>query len=143
MFVFLMVACTPNYDAEIVRSQAVDMLKAYHSEIYEGGLLTEFKYLDSSDAFFWIPPGYDEAIDYDSVRKAVEKNAKGIRSMRLEWETLQVIPLSNEVATFHGEVAVMVTDTAGNVNQNRFLESGTLIRRKSGWKLLSGQTRNL
>jgi hypothetical protein len=143
MFAMALAACTSTYDAEEVQFEADEMLRAYHSEISESGLLSEFKYLDSSSSFFWIPPGYNEALGYDAVRKAVEANAKGIQSMKLEWKTLEVIPLSNDLATFYGEVAMLVTDTAGNVNRNRLLESGTLIRRKSGWKLLSGQTRNL
>jgi hypothetical protein len=33
-----------------------------------------------------------------------------------------------------------MTDTSGIINNIKMIESGTLILRKDGWKLLSGQS---
>lgn len=126
-----------------VESEAKRMLHDYHDAMKAGGLMAEFDYLDSSDSFFWVPPGFDAAINYDSVRTILEQTATSIANIELEWETLKVFPLSDQIATYAGIVKSVSTDTSGTTTSVRILESGTLVKRANGWKLLSGQSRLL
>lgn len=125
---------------EQVEQEVRSMLSQYHHDIAEEGLLAEFKYLDSSADFYWVPPGYRSALTYDSVRTILEQNAPGLRSAEFNWETLQVFPLTNEIANYTGIVHSQMTDTPGVDSEVRIIESGTLIKRGKQWMLLSGQS---
>jgi len=116
------------------------MLQLYHSDIREDGLLAEFNYLDKSDDFFWVPPGYNSSLSYDSVETILRMNAQALSSVEFSWDTLNIYPLSNKIATYSGIVSGVMIDTAGNELRMSIIESGTLIKRNSGWKLLSGQS---
>lgn len=119
------------------------MLTTYHDAMNEGGILTEFDYLDDSEEFFWVPPGYESALNYDAIRVILEANAPLYTSITVEWETLEVLPLSPDIASFHGIVSGIWEDSTGHKMDMRILESGTTILRSDGWKLLSGQSRVL
>ncbi|NAS13558.1 nuclear transport factor 2 family protein [Poritiphilus flavus] len=127
-------------DKEAVTAEVRQMLKDYHAAMAEGGLLAEFDYLDESEDFFWVPPGYSSALTYDSVRTILEQNAKTLDKIKLEWESLQVLPLSSTLANYTGIVRSTSKDTAGIQTTVAIIESGTLIKRSDGWKLLSGQS---
>ncbi len=127
-------------DKEAVTAEVRQMLKDYHAAMAEGGLLAEFDYLDDSEDFFWVPPGYTSALTYDSVKTILEQNAKTIDKIKLEWESLQVLPLSSSLANYTGIVRSSSKDTAGIESSVLLIESGTLVKRKDGWKLLSGQS---
>ena len=103
------------------------------------GLLTEFNYLDSSKEFYWLPPGYSAAIDYNAVAAAIRANAAD-HSVKIEWDTLSVDALSNKLARYTGRLRSKWTDTTGKTMNISFVETGLLIKRDNGWKLLSGQT---
>jgi hypothetical protein len=115
-------------------------LDNYHQDIYKEGLLSEFKYLDSSNDFFWVPPGYAAAINYDSVRNILTKNAPAFRSIQNQFEMLQIIPLSEKLSSYTGRIRSSMTDTAGKTTVIHLLETGVMINRKNGWKLYHGQT---
>ena len=88
---------THPYQKDEVRSSAEAMLHAYHDAIAERGLRAEFDYLDDSPEFFWVPPGYTRALDYDSVRTILESNAGLFRSVEFHFETLEVFPLTENI----------------------------------------------
>ncbi len=139
----LLVSCSKpsvHYDEQQVINEARKMLEMYHHDIQRDGLLAEFKYLDNTDQFFWIPPGFDTPLSYDSVREILERNAPMFLRADFQWDTLNVIPLSEVIATYSGVVVSKMTDTTGRITTSTILESGTLIKRKNGWKLLSGQS---
>ena len=139
-------SCNPKQDTaddfnkESVSREVETMFDNYHLDIKAGGLTAEFKYLDNSSDFFWVPPGYGSALTYDSVRSILEKNAKAFTNIDFHWDTLQIFPISNEVATYSGIVGGTMTDTAGVKSIIKIIESGIVIKRKDGWKLLSGQS---
>ena len=83
----------------------MQMLKEYHAAIEKDGLTAEFQYLDHSADFFWVPPGYTSALTYDSVRTILTQNAKGFSAITFEWDTLQIFPLSEEIANYSGVVS--------------------------------------
>jgi len=96
--------------------------------------------LDQSTDFFWVPPGYKSALSYDSVRQILEINAKSFRAIEFNWDTLQVFPLSDKIANYSGIVKGSMIDTSGIKSSVIIIESGTVIKRSDGWKLLSGQS---
>jgi len=120
-----------------------EMLDNYHNDIARDGLTAEFKYLDNSSDFFWVPPGYNTALSYDSVRTILEENSKMFHSVMFQWESLQVFPLTNEIPNYTGILKSHMIDTARVESSVTMIESGTLIKREDGWKLLSGQSRLL
>lgn len=129
-----------NLSKDKVRLEATNMLYEYHNAIENGGLTAEFQFLDHSADFFWVPPGYTSKLSYDSVYNILTANDKALSSIVLQWDTLEVFPLSNEIATFTGRVTGRMKDTAGQISRTAIIESGTLIKRTDGWKLLSGQS---
>lgn len=140
----LLIACqSSEFDREQVRVEIEEMLSEYHAAIAKDGLLAEFTYLDDSDDFFWVPPGYSSVLDYDSVRSILTQNAPLLSYAKFTWETLEIYPLSAELGTYSGVLVSVTEDTAGTRTTAKMIESGTLIKRKDGWKLLSGQSRVL
>lgn len=130
----------PDFDKAAAAESARRMLYDYHAAIQREGLAGEFPYLDTSADFFWVPPGYTSALSYDSVRAILEANAGAFSSVEFRWDTLRLFPLSPEIVNFTGIVSGQMVDTAGVSASTSIIESGTLIRRKDGWKLLSGQS---
>ena len=143
LITLIVAGCSGKSEQVQAKEDATAMMQRYHVAMEEGGLMAEFEFLDESPEFFWIPPGYNSALKYDSVKEILTRNAPSISAIHIEWEDLEVIPINDQTATFHGIVISTMTDTAGQTSTVRMLESGTLIRRTEGWKLLSGQTRLL
>ena len=144
-FLTIILGCqqpTPiNVDAQKkIIDEVTQTLHNYYADIKKTGLLAEFKYLDSSENFFWVPPGYTTAISYDSVAKILKSNALGLRSIENSWESLRIIPLSNEVVSYSGRLNSIVTDQPGKTSRMKLIETGVLIKRNKEWKLLNGQT---
>lgn len=127
-------------EKELIVAEVREMFNNYHSDIRKSGLTAEFKYLDKSSDFFWVPPGYNSALTYDSVHTILVNNAKLFREILFEWDTLKIFPLTNEIANYSGIVKGSMTDTSGIVTSVLIIESGTVVRRSDGWKLLSGQS---
>ncbi len=123
-----------------VTAEVKQMLYDYHEAIEQRGLRAEFQYLDDSSDFFWVPPGYTSALSYDSVKTILMQNDKALKKAEFEWSALEIFPLSNSIATYSGIVHAQTTDTAEVVSVIRIIESGTLVKRNDGWKLLSGQS---
>lgn len=126
-----------------IKNEVQIFLKSYHSAIAKNGLTAEFDYLDNSPDFFWVPPGYSSALNYDSIASILETNAKNFKKVQFSWKSLELFPLSNSIVNFSGIVNGEMTDLSGKTTQMSILESGTLIKRSEGWKLLSGQSRML
>ena len=138
-------ACRQSAELSASEKMAVSeevrtMLGRYFEDMNKEGLLSEFRYLDNSPDFFWVPPGYTTSISYDSVAVVLKATVLTLRTIDYKWETLRIIPLSAELATFTGIIQGVIIDTTGTVTKLRLIETGTVIRRQSGWKLLNGQT---
>ena len=129
-----------DFDKEEVVKSIRLMANSYYQAIAERGLTAEFEYLDDSPDFFWVPPGYLSALSYDSVKNILETNAKGFTAINFHWDTLAIYPLTNEIANYSGIVSGAMTDTSNVTSDVSIIESGTFIRRETGWKFLSGQS---
>lgn len=119
------------------------MLNNYYKDINEQGLIAELKYLDSSADFSWHPPGFEGPIPYDSAAAIIRNNAIIISSARLTWDSLTVIPLHRDTAKYTGRITSIVVDTSGYSDTLYLSEEGVAVRRKDGWKLVSGITRRV
>jgi len=129
-------------EKETVTGEVSAMLDAYRADVAAEGLRAEFRYLDSSDDFFWVPPGYSSALRYDSIRTILEMNAEAFRSVEFTWDTLRIIPLSRDLATYTGRIRSRMIDTNDVVYSTLMLETGLARRNDSGrWWILSGQSR--
>jgi hypothetical protein len=130
---------TSEEEQDIINS-IQQMLNNYYKDISKEGLTAEFNYLDNSPDFFWVPPGYSTAISYDSVAKILKLNAPLFRSVDNAFDTLRITPLNRESAIYTARLSSIMTDTSGVVSKLLLVETGVLIKRNDGWKLLSGQT---
>lgn len=123
-----------------VQKEVQQMLESYHRDMSDSGLMAEFKYLDNSDDFFWNPPGYDSTLNYSEVRAEITKNSKIFKQVNYQWKSLRIYPLTATHANFSGIVKGEMTVNSGAGIKVEMLESGTVIKRNDGWKILSGQT---
>ena len=130
-------------DKKSITLEIQQMFENYHNDIIKNGLASEFKYLDTSSDFFWVPPGYEKVLDYDTVKSILITNSKGINFIEFSWENIKIVPLTNNIANYSGIVKCVQVDTNNNSATFKIIESGTLIKRKDGWKFLNGQSRNL
>lgn len=127
-------------EKEAIRSRVKQTLNDYYDAIRAGGMMAEFDYLDNSYEFYWVPPGYSSWISYDSVAAVLKMNSPAFSSVDNVWDTLRIDPLTHEYATYSGTLRSTMTDTAGIVTEVAAIETGVVVKRKDGWKLLRGQT---
>lgn len=127
-------------DALKVESEVRLLFDHYFEAIRKGGLTAEFQYLDQSSDFFWVPPGYENPISYDSVAAVLTLNAPRFVSVENTSDTLRIIPLTTALASYTAKLRSVMKDTSGNISSVNLIETGVVIKRKDGWKLLSGQT---
>lgn len=123
-----------------VSSSVRQTLYTYYTDIRKSGLTAEFNYLDNSKEFFWVPPGFTGAISYDSVAVILNKNAKLFTSVNNTFDTLIIVPLRSDLANYTCRLTSAMTLVNGKTATMAMVETGTLIKRKNGWKLLCGQT---
>ncbi|WP_276134867.1 nuclear transport factor 2 family protein [Polluticoccus soli] len=123
-----------------VTKEVETVLNDYYNDIRKDGLLAEFEYLDSTADFFWVPPGYDRSLGYDSIAAIIKQNASTVRSIDNKWLSLRIVPLSKDMACYTGKLESVTTNTSGVVNSMILMETGSVIKRPDGWKLLCGQT---
>lgn len=127
-------------DRMAIVSDAKQMLDQYFDAIKKDGLKGEFKYLDDSPEFYWVPPGYTTAIPYDSVAAVLTGSANKYSSIDNNWVELTIVPLTPFFASYTGKVHSRIVFSSGEEMATDLMETGVLVKRKEGWKLLSGQT---
>ena len=129
-----------NNEKKLIKQEAKQMLDNYYNDIRQKGLLAELDYLDNSADFFWVPPGYSNAITYDSVVSVLKQNAPQFKSIDNSFKSLQIFPLNNQLTSYTGKLIATMTDTSGKVTNIHLIETGVIVKRTNGWKLLNGQT---
>lgn len=145
LFILLVASCnqsstiTESEKAKII-AEVRSTLDQYYNDIRKSGLTAEFQYLDNTKEFYWTPPGYPQSISYDSVAAILSQNSSKYKLIDNSFDTLRIIPLNEEYATYTGRLRSTMTDTAGIVTTFSLVETGVLVKRKDRWKLLSGQT---
>lgn len=140
---FFILSCNQNHSSgknDKVHNEIKTTFDNYYNDIRKQGLLAELKYLDSSANFFWVPPGYLNYAGYDSIAAAIRENAAALKSIDNRYDSLLIIPLTNEYAQFAVRTISTSVAITGDSSQTAFIESGVMVKRKDGWKFLSGQT---
>jgi hypothetical protein len=143
--VFTAISCkqsttlTENEKATIIKDVRTS-LDGYFSDIKKSGLSAEYKHFDNSPDFFWVPPGYSDAISYESFATILKENAPNSKSIDNSIVSLRIIPLSKELASYYARINSTMIDTTGKAETYDLIESGIWIKRQDRWKLLSGQT---
>jgi SnoaL-like protein len=127
-------------DKSSIEKEINNTIENYYRDISKKGLLAEFKYLDSSENFFWVAPGYSTHLSYDSVSAVIKRNAASLKSVDNSLDNLLVKPLTDNLASFTMRTRSTIVDTSGAISKIAFLETGIMIKRNDGWKFLSGQT---
>jgi hypothetical protein len=127
-------------EAMTVTEEVRQTLHNYNNDIKKSGLTAEFKYLDNSPEFFWVPPGFSCSLSYDSVATILKQNATNYKGIDNSFDTLIIVPLGRDLATYTGRLISIITDTTGKTETFSLVETGVLIKRPDGWKLLNGQT---
>ncbi|NIR51650.1 hypothetical protein GWO43_24000 [candidate division KSB1 bacterium] len=127
-------------EKEEIRNDVRRMLTDYFKDINENGLMAEFKYLDNSSDFLWVPPGYSTWLSFDSVSAVLEKNESLYSSVENTWDIIRIDPLTHQYATYTGTLHGTWIDTTGKATNVSLIETGIVVKRKDGWKLLRGQT---
>lgn len=129
-----------NDNVNSVQNEVKSTIDNYYNDIRKEGLLAELKYMDSSSGFFWVPPGYLNYAGYDSIAAAIRRNASSFKSVNNRYDSLLIIPLSADYANFVMRTISTTVDAEGDTSRAAFIESGVMVKRKDGWKFLSGQT---
>lgn len=129
-----------SFDAASIEIEVTEMLHAYDDSVRKNGVEGGFYFLDKSDAFYWVPPDYKYAIDYDSISSILHAHATQFKHIDNQWKGLRVMPLSEKYASFNGVVISTAITTENDTTITKLAETGIVVKRKEGWKLLSGQT---
>jgi hypothetical protein len=134
-----LLSCQQHVDKEAVKEEVLLMFQDYYQKMSENGAKSGIEFLDNSPDFFWAPPGFNIALSYDSTFSLIWNNPE-IR-YEYQWDTVQVFPISQNLASFTGILRQTGSDSTGNETVFLILESGSVIKRSDGWKLLNGQSR--
>ena len=122
------------------RNEIKTTIDNYYNDIRKEGLLAELKYLDSSREFFWVPPGFLNYAGYDSIAAEIRRNANSLKYIDNHYDSLLIIPLTDDYAQFVMRTVSSAIDVTGDTLKTAFIESGVIVKRKEGWRFLSGQT---
>jgi hypothetical protein len=141
---FLLLSCgqpdKPAGNHDTIRDEIKTTIDNYYNDIRKEGLLAEFNYLDSSAQFFWVPPGYLNYAGYDSIAAAIQRNAPLFKWVDNHYDSLLIMPLTKEYAQFVMRTFSTTVNATGDTARFSFIESGVLVKRKDGWRFLSGHT---
>jgi hypothetical protein len=130
-------------DKKTVTDEVRQTLYNYYTDINKSGLMAELSYLDTSADFFWVPPAYSDPISYADVEMYIKRTAPIFKSVNNRWDTLRITALTKNLASYTGKLYSTITDTSGTKETYSLIETGLLIKRDDGWKLLNGQTSTL
>ena len=127
-------------EKKVLEKEIRQMFQEYTNDVRTRGFVAELSFLDSSSDFFWVPPGFHSPLSYDSVASIIRSNAGTMARVDNTWDSLLINPLTPKLASFTGSIRSRMTDEKGKTTTVRLIESGIVVWRNEGWKLLSGQT---
>jgi len=144
MLAFVGLSCnekeTNSLDTIKIEKEVRQMFSAYDDAVRKNGIEGEFAFLDKSEQFYWVPPGYEYAIHYDSIAKILKSVAPKLRYIDNTWDTLYIMPLTDNYASFNGVINSYVITSTNDTTITKLSETGLVIKRGKHWKFLSGQT---
>src|SRR5690349_2436821 len=89
-----------DQEKKVIEDSVHQTLDRYNHAIRESGLNAEFAFLDSSEDFFWVPPGYSTALPYDSVVAIIRSNARAFTAVDNKFSSLSIHPLSTLLCNY-------------------------------------------
>lgn len=131
---------TQEFDAATVEKEVKNMFLAYDDSVRKNGIDGEFFFLDNSEQFYWVPPGYKYALHYDSIAKILHEYAPNFKYINNTWDTLHIMALSDKYASFNGIINSYSITVDNDTTTSKLSETGLVIKRGEHWKFLSGQT---
>jgi hypothetical protein len=129
-----------KFNATNIEKEVKEMLLAYDDSVRKNGIEGELYFLDKSDAFYWVPPGYKYALHYDSIANILHEYATKYQYIDNVWKTLEIMPLSEKYASFSGVLNSTIITIENDTIHSVLFERGLVVKRNKNWKLLSGQT---
>lgn len=129
-----------EFDTAIVEKEVKEMFIAYDDSVRKNGIEGEFFFLDNSEQFYWVPPGYKYALHYDSIAKILHEYAPNFKYINNTWDTLHIMALSDKYASFNGIINSYSVTIDNDTTTSKLSETGLVIKRGEDWKFLSGQT---
>lgn len=140
------ICCSCNYNQgenDISRTQIREeisvMMGNYLTDLNKNGMESQMKYMDNSDDFRWTYSNYRRVYLFDDMAQQLNKSENEGYSAHLTFDELEIIPISENIANYTAKLSGF-TKFDGKNSDVSILESGTLIKRKDGWKFLNGQT---
>ena len=137
---FISCSQTSEFDATAIESDIKKMFFAYDDSVRKNGINAEFFFLDNSDEFYWVPPGYKYALHYDSIAKILHEYAPKYKHINNRWDTLNILVLSEKYASFNGVLSSTIITIDNDTTTTVLSETGLVVKRGKHWKFLSGQT---
>ncbi len=116
------------------------MLYGYCNDLRSQGLQAQFHYMDNSGHFFWVPAGSTSAQGLDSTLAIARRAMANVSVVNRSYDTLLVHPLTTTLAAYSARIRSIVSYTGGKDSTILTVETGTLVKRKDGWRFLYGQT---
>lgn len=129
-----------KFDAATIEKEVKEMFLAYDDSVRKLGINGEFFFLDNSDQFYWVPPGYKYALHYDSIARILHEFAPQYKYIDNSWDDLQIMALSEKYASFNGLINSYIITIDNDTIITKLSETGIVVKRENDWKFLSGQT---
>ena len=127
-------------ERKTVDKEVKDMLYGYCNDLRSQGLQAQFHYMDNGGQFFWLTAGSTSAQGLDSTLAIAGRAMANVSVVNRSYDTLLVQPLTTTLAAYSARVRSVVTYTGGKDTTLLTVETGTLVKRREGWRFLYGQT---
>lgn len=127
-------------ERKTVDKEVKDMLYGYCNDLRSQGLQAQFHYMDNSGQFFWLPAGSTSAQGLDSTLAIAGRAMANVSVVNRSYDTLLVQPLTTTLAAYSARIRTVLSYTGGKDSTILTAETGTLVKRKDGWRFLYGQT---
>lgn len=127
-----------NSERSEIRNHIQQFFDAHSRAISSEGLVASIRFLDNSPDFRWTYRGLSTS--YGTLVAGIHQDQRRWRSVNLQWDSLEIQPLTSEQATFTAHYRQFMTDTAGRESVLIGVVNGALIRRSDGWKFHHAET---
>ena len=127
----------------VIRDSVTQLKYRVWDEIRAKHLEAALNLFDDSPDFFWVFAPDTTMVSYDVFVARLKGAFRDYRSIDVVWDRMHVEPLTNEYAEYTGKYHATYTDASGKIFKATGLETGIVVHRSSGWKILNGQTYEL
>ena len=97
-------------------------------------------YLDDSPEFSWLFPPETSLVSREDLVASLKAEMNSENRVVSEWDQMNVVPLSPELAFYQGSFHQDITNSNGELNRFFGIELAVIVLREDGWKFHSGQT---